>query len=216
MGDRPFVCLARDKKTNEVRQVYRKKGGGFTRNEDNKQVKKLANPHRFSKKEADKCVSWGNKQKPELAVFATKQHHPFLVLDSDTKWGKDSLSDKLNTLGKRRKRYLWLGEYERSQKQQHDFYIAYLNGTGNLAALCNSGGLTGYHSWEECKKYPPSRSNHATGDASDTSYLHSGRSGSYTNVGNDSKCRDIMDDIDVCLPVGGEAWHVERGNSWNA
>jgi len=216
MSDRPFVCLARDRKTNEVRQVYRKKGGGFTRNEDNKQAKKLDNPHRFSKKEADKCVKWGNKQKPELAVFATKQESPFIVLDSDTKWGKDSLRDKLNTLGKRRKRYIRAGEFKRSQQRQHDLRMQYLNGTGNLAAMCNSCGMTGHHSWADCQKCPPSQSNHATGDACDASYYHQGRDGAYTNLGDDSRCRDIMHDIGLGLPVSGEKWHTEITSVWNA
>lgn len=215
MGDRKFKVLARNVKTNNVKRVYRLRNDkGFTRNPDHPDLA-TTKPGMFDKAEAEAAEKWGNKQDPKLACFVTKQKWPFLVLDTDTKWGSDALGDKLNELGKKRERYLWCGEFLRSKHRQWELRMAYLNGHGNLAARCDTT-YSGKHSWEECKTAGPSQSNHASGDACDTSYLHSGRSGSYTNVGNDQECRKIMHNINLCLPVGGEPWHVERGNTWRA
>lgn len=215
MADRKFRVLARNTNTNNVKRVYRLKNNkGFTRDPDHPDLATNA-PGLFHKDEAEAAEKWGKKKSPKLACFITKSKYPFLVLDSDTGWGDADLSEKLNKLGKRRERYLWCGEYLRSKHQQWEFRMAYLNGKGNLAAPCDTT-YSGKHSWEQCKPAGPSQSNHATGDACDTSYLHSGRSGSYTNVGNDSECRKIMKDLNLCLPVGGEPWHIERGNNWRA
>ena len=131
------------------------------------------------------------------------------------KWCDDSLTKKLDKLGKKEGKYIRLGSYKRTQKQQHDLYLAYIRGYGNLAAKCNSR-YTGEHSWDQCKQYPPCYSNHCGGKACDTSYYHQGRSGSYTNVGNNSSFRSTMKSLNICLPVGGEPWHVEHGNTWRS
>jgi hypothetical protein len=213
MADRKFRVLARNTKTNNVKRVYRLANGqGFTRDQNHPKIAKNA-PGLFHKDEAEDAKKWGRKK--GLAMFVTKSKYPFLVLDSDTKWGDPDLSRKLDELGERRERYLWCGEYKRSKRQQWEFRMAYLNGTGNLAARCDTT-YDGKHTWEQCKGAGPSQSNHATGDACDTSYLHSGRSGAYTNVGRDKECRRIMASLDLCLPVGGEPWHVERGTNWKA
>lgn len=210
-NDRVFRCLARDTRTNNVLVLFRKSGNkGFTRNPTSKGLARVK-PSMFSNDEAKAAIRWGAKN--GLAVFATKSKYPFLVLDSDTAWGNPELSRRLNTLGRRRQRYLWVGEYKRTSRRQWELRQAYLNGTGNLAAQCCTR-YVGKHSWSACGKN--SQSNHATGDAADASYLHSGRSGSYTNLGNDLKCRSIMKDIGLCLPVPGEAWHAQIGSTWRA
>jgi hypothetical protein len=206
MADRKWRVLARDVSSNNVRQVYRLPGGGFTRNESTKDRRAL-----MTKAEANDAIKWAKGK--AAAGYATTNKYPFVVLDSDTAWGNAALSGKLNELGRRRQRYLWAGEYKRTSHRQWELRMLYLNGRGNLAARCCSRH-SGKHSWAACGK--DSWSNHASGNACDTSYLHSGRGGAYTNVGKDSKCRQIMRDLGLCLPVGGEPWHVERGGTWRA
>lgn len=206
-NQRSWRVLARDTETNDVKQVYRVVGtDGFTRNASNPNKRAL-----FLKSEAQAAIEWAKKR--GLAGYATTSKYPFLVLDGDTSWGNPQLSALLNELGQRRERYMWLGEYRRTSRRQWELRMAHLNGRGNLAARCCSK-FSGKHSWESCGQ--DSWSNHANGNAADISYLHSGRGGAYTNVGNDSKCRSIMHDLSLCLPVPNEKWHAERGNSWRA
>lgn len=209
-GDRVYRCVARNRKTNNAKRVWRKAAGGFTLKASHKGLAKVK-PGMFSKAEIREVEKWAKRE--DLALFTTKSKYPFVVLDSDTAWGNPELSKKLDELGEKRQRYLWAGEYKRTAHRQWELRMAYLEGRGNLAALCCTK-YSGRHSWESCGKN--SQSNHAAGNACDTSYLHSGRSGSYTNVGNDAKCRALMHDLGLCLPVGGEAWHIERGNNWRA
>lgn len=206
MAERKWRVLARDTDNNNVRQVYRIVGGGFTRDEGHKDRRAL-----MLKSEAEDAIKWAKSK--GAAGYATTNKYPFIVLDSDTAWGNAELSGKLNELGRRRERYMWAGEYKRTSHRQWELRMLYLNGRGNLAARCCSK-YSGKHSWKDCGK--DSWSNHASGNACDVSVLKSGRGGSYVNVGKDDQCRKIMRDLGLCLPVGGEPWHGERGNTWRA
>ena len=207
--DRPYVVLARDRKSNDVRQVYRLPGGGFTRNKDNPAIAKTnGNPRRFWKREVEDCQRWARKK--GLAVFAAKGKQarwPFVVKDTDTAWANDDLMDRINRLGRRRRRYIWGGELKRTAHRQWELRMLYLNGNGNLAARCCTK-YDGKHSWSACGKNPTSH--HNQGEAGDISVLASGRGGGYTNVGNDKKARAIMRDVGLVLNVGGEPWHAVR------
>lgn len=203
---RKWQVVARNKSTNNVRQVYRD-GDGFTR----RRPRDGAGIN-MSQGEAADCVKWGAKR--GLVVFATKSPYPFLVLDTDTAWGNPNLSEKLNELGRKQMRYVWVGEFKRTAYQQWVFRMAYLKGYGNLAARCCSK-YSGIHSWENCGR--DSWSNHAPGNAADSSILHCGRGGSFTNLGDwGHGIRDNMRALDTCLPVPRETWHAERGNTWRA
>lgn len=212
MGDRKFVALARDTKTNKVSQLYREQGGGFTRDKGSKNIAKTR-PPRFSKQEGEAAIEWGKAH--GLAVFVTQQKWPFLVLDDDTDWGNPDLAKRLNELGRRLGRYVWCGEFKRSAYRQWWFRDGYLRRKPgfNLAARCCTK-YSGIHSWASCGKNP--QSNHASGNACDTSILRSGRGGSFVNVGAWSGAREEMRRLGLCLPVGGENWHIERGTAWRA
>lgn len=68
------------------------------------------------------------------------------------------------------------------------------------------------------RKYGPGRaarpgtSRHETGMAADVVF-HKAR---WRNIGASSKARAAMRKNGLCLPVRGEQWHVERGNTWRA
>lgn len=214
-----WICLARDTKTNDVKTIWRRKKSDGTivykvrQNNPNPDATDGKWKARFGKKStATEAKKWAEKQ--GYAVYQSKDAFPFLVLCGGI-WGNDNLSKKLNKLGKKHKRYLRMGSYKRDQRQQHDLYLKYIRGTGNLAAYCNTK-YRGEHSWDQCKKYPPCASNHCGGNASDASYYHSGRSGNYTNLGYNDKVRKYMKELGLCLPVSGEKWHTEVGTTWRS
>ena len=218
-----WICLARDKSTNKVVKVWRRKKGVDDQGNDIYKYKHSdTNPNpdaepkwkaRFGKKSAAKAAMEWSESKGR-AVYMSKDLYPFTVLGGGV-YGNKKLTEKMNKLGRIQKRYMRLGSYKRTQKQQHDLYLKYIRGTGNLAAHCNTR-YNGEHSWDQCKQYPPCASNHCGGNACDLSYYQSGRSGSYTNVGNNSNFRSTMKSLGLCLPVGGEPWHTEIGNTWRS
>ena len=218
-----WILLARKKSNNNVRRVWTRK------TEDGERKWKISqnNPNpdihkekggtkwkcRIGKKDvAQKGMKWAEGK--GNAVYMSKDKWPFLVLEGGI-WGNSKLSDKMQRVGIKHKRYLRMGSYKRDQKQQHDLYLKYIRGTGNLAAYCNTK-YRGEHSWDQCKKYPPCASNHCGGNASDASYYHQGRSGGYTNLGYNDKVRKYMKQEGLCLPVSGEKWHTEIGNTWRS
>lgn len=207
MGDRKFRCLARDTKTNRVAVLYRKQGRGFTRNPKSPRLAKVK-PPMFSKREADLAVEWGKKK--GLAVWVDSGKYPFVVCDVAPPG--DAVMRRLNKVGKRLGRYVKIISGDRTPYQAWVLRMRYLNGTGNLAALCCGNG--GRHSWAACGKSP--RSNHARGAAADCGIVHSGRGVGYTSIGLWPNARTAMRAEGLCLPVGGEAWHAEVGTTWRA
>ena len=208
-----WIVLGRRRDTDDVHKVWGKKVDGKWKFKHSVDSPGKDYKCRFGKKaNAKEAKAWSEKK--GRAVYMSKDKYPFLVLYGGV-FGKDDLSKKMNQLGTKRKRYLRLGSYKRTQQQQHDLYLAWIRGHGNLAARCNTR-YSGEHSWSSCKQYPPCGSNHCPGGACDLSMIRSGRDGSYVNVGNDSKCRSIMKSLNLCLPVGGEPWHTEIGNTWRS
>jgi len=79
----------------------------------------------------------------------------------------------------------------RSYAEQVKLYALYLAGKGNLAAK-------------------PGTSNHNKGLAADVSAADG------TPIGGTVARRKVLKQHGLCLPVSGELWHVERGDSWVA
>ena len=218
-----WILLARNKKNNNVVRVWTRKNKDGVRkwkasqNNPNKNAAKENGGTDWKCRIGKKSVAkegMAAMEKENRAVYMSKDAYPFLVLEGG-EWGNNTLSKKMNNVGKKHKRYLRMGSYKRTQKQQHELYLAYIRGYGNLAAYCNTK-YRGEHSWDSCKKYPPCASNHCGGNASDASYYHQGRSGGYTNLGYNDKVRKYMKQEGLCLPVSGEKWHTEIGNTWRS
>jgi len=116
--------------------------------------------------------------------------------DANTRWPTDKkLMKRLKKVSKKVKRTVHIRSGYRSYADQAVLYRRYLNGTGNLAA-------------------PPGRSNHNSGRAADCGIISS--TGSYSSIGYNAKARKYMRKYRLCLPVPGEKWHVERGNTWRS
>ncbi len=220
-----WIVLARKKSNNTVQRVWRKKLDDGTvkyewsysnPNPDSKNGKWKA---RFGKKAtALEVVEWVER-KGKFAAYMSKDQWPFLVLNTGSgyDWGaKDSYNQKLNNIAKRCKRYMKVS-ITRTKEEAYNLRMSYLNGTGNLAAKCCY--IDGKHSWDAClKSYSSCFSNHCSGKASDTSIFSQGRSGTITSVGSwgNGKGRNAIKAEKCCLPVGGEPWHVEEGNTFRA
>ena len=172
-----------------VRKVKGKKGKFTT------SLKAKAN-NKLTKKQAKKAVAWAEK-KGFTDIRKTKSKYPWLFLDSDTKWPKPKLAKKLNTLAKKRKRYIFINEGWRTNARQWELWRAYQAGTGNLAAY-------------------PGTSNHEGGNAADVSLFLNGKSNWRVNVGEDSKTRALMKSLGLGLPVTGETWHTEISKTWRS
>lgn len=113
--------------------------------------------------------------------------YPFL--DGDTDAGHDLLS-ALNRVGKILGKKLWIASGFRSNAEQKILYDRYLRGEGPLAAA-------------------PGKSNHNRYGAADVHI-------DGMNIGDYPGAREALKRMGLCLPVGGETWHVEIGNNWRA
>lgn len=192
--ERVFKVLVRNQRTNDVKQLFRKRGGGFTASRV-----RLKRGGMFSRAEARQAEAWGKKR--GLAVFVTKAKYPFLVLDSDTKMVRPELAGRLNELARQTKRYMWIGEGWRTNAQQWVFW-------NQFVARGKRPPLVAY----------PGTSNHEGGRAADASFLLSGRGGSYVNLGLYKRGLTVrrMRRLGLGLPVPGEPWHTEITTSWRA
>lgn len=209
--DRAFQVLGRNTHTNNVLPVARLPHDSFTRDDHHPRLRYTAgNPFRFTRDEAKEAVAWGRRN--NIAVFATSQQYPFLVMNG-SHMGSHDLAHAMNKLGKERHRYVNVVSFRRGSHQQWQLRMAYLAGNGNKAAQCCTR-YTGIHSWRNCGR--DSQSNHFDGNAADVGIYHSGRSGMYTDVGNDHRSRVLMHRLGIGLPVPGEPWHAELTRVWNA
>lgn len=195
------------KKNGNVHQVYRTKKNGFTLS------RKRAVGFRFDDARKKEIRAWAAKRKYKSVEFTTKEN-PFVVYDTITSDGDEAtgrvrpvLEKRLNAVGRDIKRKLFVGEGKRSAHAQWVFYMAYLNGHGNLAARCCTKYYRTKHSWANCGKN--SQSNHYTGDAADTVIMPS-----WENIGTSKAAVASMRRHGLGLPVGGENWHVEVSNSF--
>jgi len=172
-----------------VKQLYPRIGGGFTT--------KRALSYRKTIGGVKMLLAriWAKKR--ELVLREVDSPYPFIILDDDTKMPRAKLAKRINKLGRRRKRLIWMGEGWRTRARQQALYNQFVrrNFAPPVVAV-------------------PSTSNHETGWAADISVFVYGPKNDYTNVGYDDHCRRIMHATNLCLPVPGERWHTQLGNDW--
>lgn len=95
---------------------------------------------------------------------------------------------------------------KRKAYDQWVLYMRYLRGTGNLAAPCCWKHYQ--HSWSSCGQACASM--HCRSRAVDCGVID--RHGNYRSIGYSDKARNAMRKHGLCLPVGGEPWHVQVGS----
>lgn len=195
------------KKNGDVHQVYRNKKNGLTL------TRADAAGFRFDSSRKKEISKWAKKRGYKSVEFTVKEN-PFVVYDDTTSDGDEktgrvrpNLEQRLNEVGRDIKRKLFVGEGKRSAHAQWVFYMAFLNGHGNLAARCCTKFYRTPHSWAACGKN--SQSNHFTGDAADTVIMPT-----WNNIGTSNDAVKAMRRHGLGLPVGGENWHVEVSNSF--
>lgn len=106
---------------------------------------------------------------------------------------KRALVRRLNAVGRELGRKVYVRDGLRTYAEQVQLYEAYMAGKGPLAAF-------------------PGTSNHGRGTAADCQL--DARTG--PNIGNLQAARRAMKRHGLCLPVPGETWHVEVGETWKA
>lgn len=164
-------------------------------------------PGRFKKRKLERRLSPSTSTvKPSEAVTEPssptvapkKKRKARVTKNKDTKWPTDKrLMRKIRKLSKRSGYRIHIRSGYRSIEEQAALYRGYINGWPgyNLAA-------------------PPGRSRHNYGTAADMGWI--GKDGKYRSIGYSRKCRRIMKDLKLCLPVPGEPWHTENGTTWRA
>lgn len=165
-------------------------------------------------RQAAAAVKWvkGKGWRPRLV----RNKYPFIMkAEGVVLPGDDALLTKLNRIGRELRRLVVVRSGYRNNYEQWVLRMRYLRGEGNLAArCCRSFGERVQHSWAACGK--ASESNHSyppKGRAVDCGIL---LGSGYTSIGNVPAARKLMAKYGLCLPVGGEAWHVEIGDTWRA
>jgi hypothetical protein len=175
-------------KHHNVKQLYRT-AGGFTTH------RLLALKTTIGDDKIGDAKKWAKKRGWDIRI--TKSDYPFIILDDDTKMVQPKLAKKIDKMGRRRKRYIWMGEGWRTRARQEELWREYVN--------------RGYSPPTVAR---PGTSNHETGWAADISVFLRGLDHEYTNVGYDDQCRRIMHGLNLCLCVPGEMWHAQIGDDW--
>lgn len=134
-------------------------------------------------------VTWAKRRGWDVRVGKPVKLKKYQWLDGDVDC-QPELLERLNRVGQRLGAVLWIASGNRTYYEQAALYADYRAGRGPLAAR-------------------PGTSNHHGGRAADTWYRGQ-------NIGNSSRARVALRNEGLCLPVPGEAWHVEIGNTWRA
>jgi hypothetical protein len=184
------AILAEDRKNN-ISRIYRRIGGGITKQ------RILALGYRYDDATTKRVLLDARERYQN--VWDTNSRYPFLRLDSDTRMVNPLLAKKLNAIGREMRRFLWIGEGTRTRARQQELWDEYVNRHFRPPIVAR-----------------PGTSRHETGDAADVSVFLNGLLQPYTNIGKIARARVLMRRHGVCLPVGGEKWHVEIGHNWRA
>lgn len=161
---------------------------------------------------------WARRRPLRFKLGSVKGHlegtQPYIQLASGVVAGNKPLMKRANAVGERLNRPVRVISGWRTDRQAWELRMLYNAGKGNLAAPCCSkyGYSREWHSWESCGKDP--WSNHADGKALDCGIVD--KHGNYTSIGNYPGARVAIRANGLCLPVPGEAWHLEIGNTWRA
>jgi hypothetical protein len=120
---------------------------------------------------------------------------------------------RLNTVGEHLGHIVFCKSGNRTSFEQWQLRMLWIRGAGNLAAPCCTkyAHVTTYtHRWVDCGK--DSWSNHSSGKAVDCGIID--KNGNYHSIGDFPGARAALKHAGLCLPVNGEAHHVERGDNW--
>jgi hypothetical protein len=149
---------------------------------------------RFVKRQSQLAVALGEKP-PEPAKIVVNPRNwwkKFVVGDTDC---ERELLTALANVAKDLGVTIYVRQGRRTIAEQQHLYDLFLAGKGNLAAK------------------PNAHAPHVRGIAADCAVGNT-RDGS--NIGDHKGARDAMKKRGLCLCVGGETWHVQRGDNWLA
>jgi len=189
-----------EKPNGDVRQVYKKKGGGYTTNRTKRAGTK------FTLGQRREVTKWAKARK--FRVRFTKSRFVFLAPNSGVVMpaGKDgtALTVALNESAREARRRIQIVSARRTHYQAWSLRMLYLNGRGNLAARCCTK-YSGKHSYSACGKNPTSHHAKGGGRAVDAGWITS--SGSYLQLRKWAKGNQILEKHGLKGTVPSEAWH---------
>jgi hypothetical protein len=150
--------------------------------------------NRFEKRQGELAVALGEKPPRPARVVVNPRNWWKRHVVGDTDCERPLLTALAN-VGKDLGVTIYVRQGRRTIAEQQQLYELYLAGKGNLAAKPN-------------KNAP-----HVRGIAADCA-VGTDRNG--PNIGDFRGARDAMKKRGLCLCVGGETWHVQRGSNWLA
>jgi hypothetical protein len=149
---------------------------------------------RFVKRQDQLAVALGEKPPTPAKIVLNPRNWWKKFVVGDTDCDRDLLTALAN-VAKDLNTTIYVRQGRRTIAEQQHLYDLFLAGKGNLAARPN-------------KNAP-----HVRGIAADCA-VGTSRDGS--NIGDYKGARDAMKKRGLCLCVGGETWHVQRGDNWLA
>jgi hypothetical protein len=187
------VIVLSENREYQIRRVFKKIGGGWTLN------RALTLSVGMTVNESASAMIWVRNQSWSRNVYERRSRYPFLVLDTDTRMVNHELAKRLNAIGRKMQRLVWIGEGLRTRARQQELWDQYVRRNFARPLVAR-----------------PGTSRHETGDAADTSIFLKGRSNPYTNIGSIPEARSLMRRHGLACNVPGEPWHCEISTIWRA
>jgi hypothetical protein len=149
---------------------------------------------RFVKRQDQMAIALGEKPPHPAKIVLNPRNwwKKFVVGDTDCE--RDLLTALAN-VGKELGVTIYVRQGRRTIAEQQHLYDLFLAGKGNLAAKPNRNAP------------------HVRGIAADCAV---GTTRDGANIGDYKGAREAMKKRGLCLCVGGETWHVQRGDNWAA
>ncbi len=181
-----LVCTTR---FGGVRYVYRQPHGGYS-------WKKGKKGRIFMDAgEVELATKWAKRQRAKTTRVLTPGQYSHLRLDPSTRWPLDKqLLRRLNRIGQRRKRIIWIKSGHRTMDEQWGFWNHYQKYGYPKAA------------------YPNANAPHVRGVAADVGILD--RRGQYRSLGLDARAKKIAEKLGLRAWVSGEPWHYQREETY--
>jgi len=154
---------------------------------------------RMSRDEADGGRRWAEAHRAS-DVRVTRSRFPLLRLADGARWpSDDDLLRRLHEAARRRGRVVEIRSGQRTVEEQRVLWEAWV-------AFRDHGGPPANRAAP-----PDADAPHVRGVAADCGVI---LTSGYRSVGDDPGMRRELRASGLCLPVGGEPWHVQVGSEW--
>lgn len=151
--------------------------------------------HLMDAGEAENAVKWAKRRGAKTTRVLKPGDYSHLRLDPSTRWPLDKqLLRRLNKVGQKRKRILYIKSGHRTMSEQWGFWNHYQK-----------------YGWPKAA-YPNANAPHVRGVAADVGILD--RKGVYRSLGLDGKAKRLAEKFGLRAWVSGEPWHIQRKETY--